>query len=301
MDPEKMVVNVPGGFNVYVERHRFDSSFETVILVNGALATTTSFSQTVKYLKEHFNVILYDLPYAGQSKQHNDLNTFLTKDDEVQILSYLIDRFAPEYLMSISWGGVAGLLALARQPKSIKKAIIGSFSPVLNKPMMDYISRAEALLEAQDQLGAADLLNSTVGKYLPRLLKVYNHRYLTSLPVSDCAQVAFHIRQVISLDASSYIEKLASIKIPVLFGNGQLDEYTTGSDVRMMARFIDDCSFVTLENTGHFLDLESKRSWNEARRVAFNFLLDGAESRKHHEHLLAGTAGSFEPSFAAAS
>jgi rhamnosyltransferase subunit A len=274
MELESLVVAVPGGFNVYVEHHRFNPAFETVILVNGALATTTSFNQTVKYLKEHFNVVLFDLPYAGQSKPHNDgLNEqHLSKDDEVDILSHLIERFRPGYLISISWGGVAALLALARGKSSIKRAVIGSFSPVLNAPMLDYINGAQAMLEQNDRNGAASLLNSTVGKYLPRLLKLYNYRYLTSLPVEDCAQVAFHIRQILKLDSANYVETLSAIRIPLLFVNGELDEYTSAQDVRALSRHIRNCEFVTVPRTGHFLDLESKHSWAEVRRLTNSFL-----------------------------
>ncbi|KGW35113.1 putative rhamnosyltransferase I, subunit A [Burkholderia pseudomallei MSHR3016] len=43
MPIEKQVVALPSGLKVHVERHVFDPAFETVILVNGALATTASF------------------------------------------------------------------------------------------------------------------------------------------------------------------------------------------------------------------------------------------------------------------
>jgi len=273
MEVVNTIENVNGRFNLHVEHHIFDERFDTVILVNGALATTTSFRQTVKYLKSRFNVLLYDLPYSGQSRQHNTNDEQpLTKDDEVDILSELIERFRPSHLISISWGGVAALLALARSPRSVKKAVIGSFSPVLNDPMLDYIGRAQSFLQHHDQAGAANLLNSTVGKYLPRLLKLYNHRYLASLPVEDCARVAFHIRQILLLDADNYIEKLSAVRIPVLFVNGELDEYTAAADVRPLSRHIRRSEFVTIADTGHFLDLESGRAWNEISKLVNGFL-----------------------------
>jgi rhamnosyltransferase subunit A len=301
MELESLVVGVPGGRKVYVERHCFNPSFETVILVNGALATTTSFNQTVKYLKEHFNVVLFDLPYAGQSKEHNVAGgeVHLTKDDEVDILSHLIERFRPSYLISISWGGVAALLALARGKTSVKRAVIGSFSPVLNEPMLDYIHRAHTMLEQLDRHGAASLLNSTVGKFLPRLLKLYNHRYLSGLPLEDCGQVAFHIRQILALDSANYVEKLGSIRIPLLFVNGELDEYTAASDVRELSRHIRDCEFVTVPKAGHFLDLESKHVWGEVRRITNGFLLAGQDAQEHAHPARAGQQAAFESELAA--
>jgi rhamnosyltransferase subunit A len=86
MPIEKLVVPLPTGSKVYVERHVFNPDFESVILINGALATTASFGQTIKYLGERYNAICFDLPYAGKSKTYNTCDFVLTKDDEVDNL-----------------------------------------------------------------------------------------------------------------------------------------------------------------------------------------------------------------------
>ncbi|MDN7431544.1 alpha/beta fold hydrolase, partial [Burkholderia sp. AU45388] len=99
MQVEKKVVTLPNELKVYVEHHIVDTSFDTAMLVNGALATTASFGQTVQYLGERMNTICFDLPYAGQSRQHNPGCFILTKDDEAAILQYLVERFAPAFLV----------------------------------------------------------------------------------------------------------------------------------------------------------------------------------------------------------
>ena len=298
MEPEALLVSVPGGFKIYVEHYRINPSFETVILVNGALATTTSFNQTVKYLRENFNVVLYDLPYAGQSKPHNDNSNLLTKDNEVDILSFLIDRFEADHLISISWGGVAALLALSRGPKSVKKAVIGSFSPKLNAAMLDYLDKGQRYLETNDQAGASALLNNTVGKYLPRLLKLYNYRYLSTLAEHEYTQIAFHMQQIRQLDAQRYVNRFVGIKIPVMFVNGELDEYTTASDIRPLSQYIRHSSFVTVPATGHFLDLENKRAWGEIRRITNDFLLGEGEAKAESAADAADVQRAFAPVFA---
>ncbi len=271
--PETFILDVYRGFKVYVERYWIDDSFETIILVNGALATTSSFNQTVKYLRPHFNIILYDLPYAGRSKGHSPNLAMLTKDDEVEILSSLIDRFKPEYLISMSWGGVAALLTLARRPPSIKKAVIGSFSPVLNEAMQDYLDKAQLYLGSRDHGSAARLLNETVGQHLPRLLKIYNGRYLLSLSEHEAEQIAFHIQQIIALDSENYVDRFSEIDIEVLFVNGKLDEHTTPKDVEQLSRYIRKGRFVTVPSAGHFLELENKYARAEVRDAIFAFLL----------------------------
>jgi rhamnosyltransferase subunit A len=264
MRPESDVISVCGKYRIYYEHYKWQGAAKTVIMVNGALATTVSFSQTIRNLNGYVNVVLFDLPFAGQSRMHNASNGILTKEDEVEILLQLINRFQVNYLVSASWGSVSALLSLARRPSTIEKAVILSFSPVINPAMHDYMTNARNLLERRDVYGASQLLNNTVGRYLPRLLKRHNQEYLLRTVEGNEQQVMFHIDQIFALDQSEYVDRFQSIDIPVLFLNGALDQYTTTKDVRTLARHIKDAEFATIPNAGHFLDLES----TEARRVA---------------------------------
>lgn len=263
MKPESEVISVLRKYKIYCERHLRDGADKTAIMVNGALATTISFTQTLRNLKDHVNVVLFDLPFAGQSRKYNQSAEILTKEEEVEILLDLIDRFKVSYIVSASWGGVAALLSLARRPRTVEKAVILSFSPVINQAMRDYMTGARQFLEDRDIQGGAHLLNSTVGKYLPRLLKSHNHEYLLRMVEGNESQIMFHIDQIFSLDHSQYVESFRSIDVPVLFMNGALDEYTTTQDVRLLARHVENCEFAVIPNAGHFLDLES----TETRRI----------------------------------
>jgi rhamnosyltransferase subunit A len=274
------VISVCGKYRIYYEHYKREGAAQTAIMVNGALATTVSFSQTIRNLNGHVNVVLFDLPFAGQSRRHNAGNGILTKEDEVEILLDLIDRFQVTYLVSASWGGVSALLSLARRPPTIEKAVILSFSPVINPAMHDYMTNAQGLLQRRDIHGAAELLNNTVGRYLPRLLKSHNHQYLLRMVEGNEQQIMFHIDQIFSLDQNRYLDIFQSIEIPVLFINGALDQYTTTKDVRVLARHIKYAEFATIPNAGHFLDLES----TEARRVAGEVKREFLFRRLHLDH-----------------
>jgi rhamnosyltransferase subunit A len=272
MKPEAGVISLLGKYKIYYEYYINEQANKTIILVNGALATTTSFSQSIRNLRDHINVLLFDLPFAGRSREHNSSDGVLTKDDEVEILLALIDRFRVNYMMSASWGGVSSLLSLTRRPPTIEKAIICSFSPVINEPMRDYMTGAKRFLQENDIPGGAQLLNSTVGKYLPRLLKLHNYQYLLTMVQGNEQQIMFHIDQIFDLDQNQYIERFASINIPVLFVNGSLDEYTTTKDVRSMAAHVRYSQFAVIENAGHFIDLESKSAWRALGEAKRSFL-----------------------------
>lgn len=89
-------------------------------MVNGALSTTRSFARTSKCLAEHFNVLLFDLPFSGYSREHNTDLDLVTKDDEVHMLRALVERFQVNHLVSASWGGISTLLTLAHNPPPSK-------------------------------------------------------------------------------------------------------------------------------------------------------------------------------------
>ncbi|WP_175731400.1 alpha/beta fold hydrolase [Burkholderia ambifaria] len=274
MPTEKHVVPLPNGLKVYVERNVFDPSFDTAMLVNGALATTASFGQTVQYLGERMNTICFDLPYAGQSRQHNPGCFILTKDDEAAILQHLVEHFAPAFLVSVSWGGVASLFALARGCPSVRRAAICSFSPFLNDAMVDYVTRARDHIAAGENLKAAQLLNDTVGRYLPRIMKLYNYRYLTRLPRDEQDQVAFHVDQILSLQPERYLSEFSNIGAELLFVNGERDEYTTPADVRQLAAHVPRARFGTIPDAGHFLDIEGRAQREATRAALLGFFCD---------------------------
>ncbi|MGB4072505.1 alpha/beta fold hydrolase [Pseudomonas sp.] len=272
MKPAIAVVDIHRTFKVHTEFYANPSARKTIILINGSLATTAAFAQTLKYLLPQFNVVLYDQPYAGQSKPHNSHTRPISKEDEATILLELIEQFQVDYLLSFSWGGVAAMLALAQRPASIEKAVITSFSPVLNEPMLDYLEKGMVCLHAIDGERVGQLVNSTIGKYLPSLFKRYNQRHISSLDSHEYLQMHAHIDQVVHMDNHCQMECLAAIDIPLLFVNGEHDEYTSAQDVRLFAEYLSDCQFVTINNAGHFLDMEHKGAWQQSQAALLSFL-----------------------------
>ncbi|MBU1331508.1 MAG: alpha/beta hydrolase [Gammaproteobacteria bacterium] len=268
---ETQILSVEG-FAIYTETYWRGDGAKTLLLINGALSTTGSFGQTVKYLQPHFNLVLFDLPFAGKSRDHNPGGYVVTKEDEVKIILQLIERFQVNCLLSVSWGGVSAMLALAESPPSVERAIISSFSPVINEAMLDYIDKGQVYLAARDKRKIGSLLNDTVGKYLPRLFKLYNYKHLISLAEHEYEQIDFHITQIRQLSAKNYVERFARIQIPVLFVNGERDEYTTAEDARQFAGYVAKSQFVVVPNAGHFLDLESKAAWLASRRSVLDFM-----------------------------
>ena len=282
MKPAIAVVDIHRTFKVHTEFYANPSARKTIILINGSLATTAAFAQTIKYLQPQFNVVLYDQPYAGQSKPHNSHSRPISKEDEAAILLELIEQFQVDYLLSFSWGGVAAMLALAQRPPCIEKAVITSFSPLLNAPMLDYLEKGMTYLQAIDGENVGQLVNSTIGKYLPSLFKRYNQRHISSLDSHEYLQMHAHINQVVHMDNHCQMECLTAIDIPLLFINGEHDEYTSPDDVRLFAEYLSDCQFATIDNAGHFLDMEHKKAWLQSQAVMLGFLQAPARTNSNY-------------------
>jgi pimeloyl-ACP methyl ester carboxylesterase len=281
MKPEIAVLDIQGQFRVYTEFYRADAAEKTIIMVNGSLATTASFAQTVRNLYPKFNVVLYDQPYAGKSKPHNVHQTPLTKEIEGRILLELIDHFNAEHIMSFSWGGAAALVALAHRPKRIEKAVISSFSPVINEPMRDYLERGQQHLGAFDRFEVGNLINSTIGKHLPSLFKRFNYKHVSSLDLHEYAQMHHHINHVLDLTTHNQIKAAKRINVPVLFMNGEWDEYTAADDARLFSNHIRDCHFTTIQAAGHFLDMENKAACVQSQNALLSFLTPAAEPSRN--------------------
>ena len=284
MRPEIAVLDIQGQYRVYTEFYRADEAEKTIILVNGSMATTASFAQTVKSLYPQFNVVLYDQPYAGRSKIHNRHEQMLTKEVEGQILLELIDHFAAEHVLSFSWGGAAALIALAHRPRRVEKAVISSFSPVINAPMRDYLERGVDYLGNLDRHGVGHLVNSTIGKHLPSLFKRFNYKHVSSLAEHEYGQMHFHISQVLYSDRLCYLKAARQIDVPVLFLNGEWDEYTSAEDAKLFGQYVPNSSFSTLQATGHFLDMEHKAACRDSREAVVSFLKPARQASRLRYH-----------------
>lgn len=242
-------------------------------MVNGALSTTRSFARTSKCLAEHFNVLLFDLPFSGLSREHNTDLELVTKDDEVQILRALVARFAVNHLVSASWGGISTLLTLAHNPPSIESSVVMALAPNLNQAMLEYVERVRVLIEADDKSAVGHLLNETVGKYLSPRLKRNNHRHLSTMATTEYRQARFHIHQVLGLGDGNYLPALRQIETPVHFLNGALDEYTPADEAQLFKHYVGRSSFAVAEHTGHLLDLESREAALAVHRALLDFLV----------------------------
>jgi pimeloyl-ACP methyl ester carboxylesterase len=288
MYAEKSVVRVHRDLKIHTTLYPNPRTSQTVNPVNGSLATSASFNQSVRYLQPLFNVVLFDQPYQGQSRQYNPAMAMIDKQDEALILLDLIDLFRADHVLAFSWGGVATLLALAQRPERIRSAVISSFSPVLNPAMQGYLDCAQQSLATCDRQAIGKLINETIGEHLPSLFKRCNFRHVSSLEEFEYAQMLLHVRQVRELDSAQYMSCVGNVKVPLLFVNGEWDHYTSPADARQFSKLAPQSEFATIAHTGHFLEMEHKTALQDVQGAVEGFLLRGRSTAGHARLAMAG-------------
>jgi pimeloyl-ACP methyl ester carboxylesterase len=77
---------------------------------------------------------------------------------------------------------------------------------------------------------------------------------------------------VLNSDRLCYLKAAKQIDIPVLFLNGEWDEYTSAQDAKLFGQHIAKSSFGTIQATGHFLDMEHKAACRDSREALMGFL-----------------------------
>ena len=271
---ESYLLDVPAGFRLHVEEHAASTAAnaKTIVLVNGAIATTRSSAWATALLR-HLRVVLYDAPHLGGSKKHNpQVCAPLSLQEEADMLLYILDHFRADYLASVSWGGLAALQALSTNPASVDRAVICSFSGRLSTRSRLLLEELLALVRRKDNSGAAALVNDTLGRYLPRRSKVANRIYLSALGQQERDHIAAHIERVLTLDLESFAPQLRAITAELLFINGQLDDFTDHAGAAELALLMKNARVAVLPDAGHFLAGEGHRKAEAISRLMHSFL-----------------------------
>lgn len=278
MYSDKMVVRVHGDLRVRVRFHAHPHSDSTLLLVHGSLSTSQSFNRALGFLARHCNVVTFDQPYCGESRSLNPDMQVLDMRDEAQVVLDLIEHFEADQLMAFSWGGVASLRALAQRPATIERAIFSSFSPILNPAMLAYLERGTEYLATCDRQRMAQLVNDTLGRYLPPAARRCNFRHVASLDMLEYAQMLHQIRELTALGAERFMVCASQVDVPLLFINGELDEHTTPTDALHFADLVRSSEYVTIRQAGHFLELENEAACDAVARAAEGFLSAGTQA-----------------------
>ncbi len=258
------------GYTVHVTQvQRVPTASKTILMVNGAMSTTASFSWAIFELND-FNLILFDAPLVGRSRQYNIKADCPTRQSESAILLDLCEHYQPEYLCSMSWGGASTLHALANRPAYVKKAIVGAFSFGVSNDMESLIHEMARRLDAGEMQEFANLVNETLGEFLPDRLKIANKKYLSALTENEVSYLREHFQRTLSIDMDEAIQTISNIDTKTLFINGRKDRYTSSRSVDEACAHIKNSDKIELD-CGHFMAMEDERIAIQLKEVIENY------------------------------
>lgn len=240
-----------------------------ILFVNGAITTASALKWAVRSL-EDFELVIFDFPSVGRSRELNPGPCGLCLEAEGAIVDALARRYRPDMLISLSWGGASALAALALRPPSIRRAIISSYSFGMGPQMRAYCAEVIARIEAGDFSAAAAYAVDQLGERLQGRFREHFKTYFLELDPEQVAYVVAHIRYVANLEPRDYLAAISRINIPVLFANGAGDRFTPPESVLGMRGHVRDASFLTIPRLGHFMATEDR----EARLVVCQAIRD---------------------------
>lgn len=230
-----------------------------ILFVNGAITTASALKWAVRGL-EDFELVLFDFPSVGRSRELNPGPCGMVLEAEGAIVAALADRYRPDMLISLSWGGASALAALALRPVSIRRAIISSYSFGMGPRMRAYCDEVIRLIDAGEDRAAASYAVDQLGERLQPRFREHFKTYFLELDREQIAYVKAHIRYVAGLVPNDYLAALHRIDVPVLFANGAGDRFTPPESVLGMRGHVRDASFLTIPRLGHFLANEDREA-----------------------------------------
>ncbi len=258
------------GYKIYVTQvQRIPAASKTIMMVNGAMSTTASFTWAISALDD-FNLVLFDSPCIGRSREYNIGADSPTREIESDILLDLCKHYQPDYLCSMSWGGAATLLALVNRPVGVKKAIIGAFSFGVSNDMRSLIHEMTCRLNDGEMQEFSDLVNETLGEFLPDRFKIANKKYLSELTDSEVSYLHEHFQRTLSIDKDEAILAISNIESETLFINGRKDRYTSSDSVDLACDHIKNSDKIEID-CGHFMAMEDKIVARQLKGIIENY------------------------------
>ena len=238
----------------------YGTTGETIVCVNGAQQTMASWRSFVSCLKDTYRVIAFDFPGQGRGEILSGLPE-ITLQEQLHILQEVINAASDSkqvHLAGASWGSIIAAMYAATYPERVKKAVMSGFGLTVNQKLFELIKKGKKLAEENKKEELAGYLISEIGTQLPDTLKNAIVRQFKNMKEEQLLSLYSHSDFVNRTKQVDSIINLKNIQAETLLIVGQNDTIVDKADVVRAAHIIPNCTFMVLENTGHFLHFENK-------------------------------------------
>jgi pimeloyl-ACP methyl ester carboxylesterase len=231
----------------------------SLVFINGVQQSMAMWHSFVRRFSHKYRIVLFDFPDQGTARITAG-PAFLSLDEQVDILSAVIDATCADdqvTVCSASWGGVVALAYAERQPARLKNLILASMGTRANKTMIEMITQGLEMPLA-DRVQAAESIIENFGKELPAAMK---KRIVGQFQRMDNAAFQAFIQHgstVLSVRELANVVDVRKVRCQTILVYGENDTIVDLNDVRMLASQIPRAQLRVIKGVGHFLHLENE-------------------------------------------
>jgi pimeloyl-ACP methyl ester carboxylesterase len=293
-------VTRPDGTTLYVERYGPPTA-PTLLLTHGAGANRTSWYYVIRALREHFQVMVWDMPGLGHSHQPKDGDYSLERHarDLRAVLELIPDQ--PVVLAGHSMGGMV-LLTLCRLfPEELARRVRGlvlvdtSFTnpartttaaglieriqkPVL-EPLLHLTAWLAPLFWLLAWLGYLNGSSHLIGMFFGFAGSQTRGQLDLAARYNPLAWPGVQAHETLAMFGYDATPTLPSIMVPSLVITGNVDRLIVPETARRMSERLPHARLVRLEPAGHMSVFERHdRLVSALREFADATLSDGSQS-----------------------
>jgi pimeloyl-ACP methyl ester carboxylesterase len=254
-----------GNFQVYYER---EGKGEVILLLHAGLQDHTMWKEQVKGLSAQYDVITPDLPFHGNTK---GTDTSLLAQDVIKILldSLHLQKVA---IAGLSMGASVVQDFIIAYPERVTKAFLISAGingydkdHPIDSASMDWYTKFSQALQSKDTASAAAEFTKAWAEGIYRSgdsLKKPVSQYVYNTTLKN---LGLHKMEGWPLlqNHPPAVERLSSIRVPVLIINGDKDLPYITTTSEFMEKNILGAKRILLKDVAHMLNLEKPEEVND--------------------------------------
>ncbi len=235
------------------------SAQKTVVLIHGLSEQRTAWDRQTKFLRDHMNVISYDVRGFGTSPVGAGNGcVHQMADDLSQIISAA--GTGSVYLCGFSMGGVISQRFALDFPDMCAGLILVASSCVVGRAGAEFFTQRLADAEAGGLAALNETnLNDARGCFSPKDRNeplIAEYQKLRTGAVRDINGYLNAGRAMLRLNTEPMIEELGNIKHPTLVIAGELDPYCPPKASEMITDGIPNADMCVIPDVGHCLHWE---------------------------------------------
>lgn len=263
---EHKILNLEKG-NIHYYISKNESHKKTIVFTHGLTADASMFEKQVEYFKNKYNVITWDMPLHGRSKDYKFFSYDNTADIIYSILNY--ENISKAVLCGMSMGGYPCQYFIYKYPHMAEAFIAVDTTPLGNK----YYSKLDIWLLKNTAFFAKMFPENLLKYSMAKSISKTEYAYNTMVNIYKNYTKSDMILQIDKCYTQFIAENIdISIKCPLLIILGEYDR--TGSVASYCKQWANDTKSMLhiIPHAAHFSNADNYKEVNKIIEQFINTL-----------------------------